>query len=89
LTSDLDTDHYIPLWNVCEGGSSSGYCEPERAHQDIWFYRQAKPKRDASKRGCKTNGKQNDCIPNESKPLIINAYWEFLRTESSRLPVEV
>lgn len=38
--------------------------------------------------GVKADGKQNDCIPNESKQLIINAYWEFLRTESSRLPVE-
>lgn len=39
--------------------------------------------------GVKTDGKQNGCIPNESKQLIIYAYWEFLRTESSRLPVEV
>lgn len=39
--------------------------------------------------GVKTDSKQNGCIPNESKQLIIYAYWEFLRTESSRLPVEV
>lgn len=53
---DLWTGHrslHTTMECVCEGGSSSGYCEPERTHQEIWFYGQAKPKRDASKGGCK------------------------------------
>ncbi len=36
--------------------------------------------------GVKTNSKQNGCIPNESKQLIIYAYWEFLRTEKLQAP---
>lgn len=69
-----------------EGGSSSGYREHERihAHQEIWFYKQTKPNRDTRKgRVFKTAGEQNGCVPNESKQLIIYAYWEFLRTEIS------